>query len=94
MKSSDDKSAAQAKIWAGMTPTQRDARVAQMSEGRRAAKAKRARGAKLKQKRSTTSGLDATFEMAKMAAALLEVAGSREAVNHLLDIVELVGAEV
>lgn len=91
---SNGKTTAQAKIWADMTPQQRNERIASMVEGRRVAKVKRDRAVKLKQKRSTSSGLETTFEMAKMAAALLEVAGSREAVTHLLDIVELVQEEV
>jgi len=94
MNSSNGKSTAQSKIWDSMTSEQRDERVAKMIEGRRVAKAKRDRNAKLKKKRSTNSGLETTFEMAKMAAALLEVAGSREAVSRLLDIVELVQEEV
>ena len=62
-----------------------------MVEGRRKAKAKRDRESKLRAApRSQPSSIDQTLELTKLAASLLELAGSREAVNHLMDIAELV----
>jgi hypothetical protein len=83
----------QKKMWADMTPEAKAIRSAAMTAGRRKAKAKRERALKLKATRRRTDGsssIDDTLELTKLAAALLEVAGSREAVNHLLDIAELV----
>ena len=81
------------RMWANMSPEERAARAAAMTDGRMKHKAKRERAAKLKSTRRQTNGsssIEDTLELAKLAAALLEVAGSREAVNHLLDIAELV----
>ena len=80
------------KMWADLTPAQRAARSQAMVAGRKRAKLKREREAKLKTTpRSRPSSIDGTLELTKMAASLLELCGgSREAVNHLLDIAELV----
>ena len=79
------------RMWANLTPEQRAARSKAMSEGRRKAKAQRDRQAKLKSTpRSRPSSIDDTLELTKLAASLLELAGSRATVDHLLDIAELV----
>ena len=81
------------RMWASLTPEAKAIRTSAMAAGRRKAKAKRERAAKLKATRRQTNGsssIEDTLELVKLAAALLEVAGSREAVNHLLDIAELV----
>ena len=81
------------RMWASLTPEAKAIRTSAMAAGRRKAKAKRERAVKLKATRRKTNGsssIDDTLELTKLAASLLEVAGSREAVDHLLDIAELV----
>jgi hypothetical protein len=83
----------QKKMWADMTPEARVTRSQAMVDGRKRAKVKRERQAKLKATRRRTNGsssIDDTLELTKLAASLLELAGSRDAVDHLLDIAELV----
>ena len=83
----------QKKMWANLSPEAKATRSAAMCEGRRKAKAKRERAAKMKATRRRTNGsssIDDTLELTKLAASLLELAGSRDAVDHLLDIAELV----
>jgi hypothetical protein len=80
------------RMWASLSPEARKARTDAMVIGRQKAKAKRERQSKLKSTpRSRPSKIDDTLELTKLAASLLELCGgSREAVNHLLDIAELV----
>ena len=79
------------KMWANLSPEERAVRSKAMSDGRKRAKARRERQAKLKSTpRSRPSTIDDTLELTKLAASLLELAGSREAVDHLMDIAELV----
>jgi hypothetical protein len=81
------------RMWANLTPEAKATRSAAMCAGRRKAKAKRERAAKMKATRRRTNGsssIDDTLELTKLAASLLELAGSRDAVDHLLDIAELV----
>lgn len=80
------------RMWANLSPEKRAARAQAMADGRKKAKTKRERQAKLKSTpRSRPSKIDDTLELTKLAASLLELCGgSREAVNHLLDIAELV----
>ena len=81
------------RMWASLTPEAKLVRTSKMAEGRRKAKAKRERAVKLKATRRRTNGsstIDDTLELTKLAASLLELAGSRNAVDHLLDIAELV----
>jgi hypothetical protein len=81
------------RMWASLTPEAKLIRTSKMAEGRRKAKAKRERALKLKATRRRTNGsssIDETLELTKLAASLLELAGSRDTVDHLLDIAELV----
>jgi len=81
------------RMWSKLTPEAKATRSAAMAAGRKKAKAKRERAEKLTSTRRRTSGsssIDDTLELTKLAASLLELAGSRGAVNHLLDIAELV----
>jgi hypothetical protein len=81
------------RMWANLTPEERAVRSKAMSDGRKRAQARRERQAKLKSTRRRSNGsssIDDTLELTKLAASLLELAGSREAVDHLLDIAELV----
>ena len=79
------------KMWANLSPEAKATRSAAMIAGRKKAKARREREAKLKTTRRTSrSTIDDTVELTKLAASLLELAGAREQVNHLLDIAELV----
>lgn len=88
------------RMWANLSPEQRKERTAAMVAGRRKAKARRECEALRDAKRQTlrtrarttkeTSTIDLTLDLTKKAAALLELAGSREAVTRLLDIAELV----
>jgi len=90
--STDSPKTGMERMWANLTPEQRAERSRAMAEGRKRAKMKREREAKLKTTpRSRPSSIDDTLELTKMAASLLELCGgSRQAVNHLLDIAELV----
>jgi hypothetical protein len=88
------------RMWAGLSPEQREVRSAAMLSGRKKAKARREREAARDAKRQAlhtrartskeTSTIDLTLDLTKKAAALLELAGSREEVTRLLDIAELV----
>jgi hypothetical protein len=80
------------RMWANLSPEARQARTDAMAIGRQKAKAKRDRQAKLKSTpRSRPSTIDDTLELTKLAASLLELCGGdRKAVEHLLDIAELV----
>lgn len=80
------------RMWANLSPEEREARSQAMVDGRKKAKAKRDRQAKLKSTpRSRPSTIDDTLELTKLAASLLELCGGdRKAVDHLLDIAELV----
>ena len=90
--STDSPKTGMERMWASLTPEQRAARSRAMAEGRKKAKLKRERQSKLKSTpRSRPSKIDDTLELTKLAASLLELCGgSRDAVNHLLDIAELV----
>lgn len=80
------------RMWANLSPEDRAERSQAMVDGRKKAKAKRDRQAKLKSTpRSRPSTIDDTLELTKLAASLLELCGGdRKAVDHLLDIAELV----
>jgi hypothetical protein len=81
------------RMWANLSPEERATRSKAMADGRKKAKAKRERQSKLKATRRRSNGsstIDDTLELTKLAASLLELAGSRDQVDHLLDIAELV----
>ena len=81
------------RMWANLSPEAKATRSAAMVAGRKKTKAKRERAEKLKSTRRRTdssSTIDDTLELTKLAASLLELAGSRDAVDHLLAIAELV----
>ena len=82
------------RMWANLSPQEREKRSAAMVAGRRRAKARRERAAALGSK-NPASSIDTTLDLTKKAAALLELCGgSREMVNRLLDIAELITEDI
>ena len=79
---------AQRKRWDNMTPEKKEETVEKMQAGRK----KKRRRRKLSSK-TTTARLNNTFEVAKKLAEVMALAGGREQVIRLMDVVELVVEE-
>ena len=76
---------AQRERWSNMTPEKKKETVGKMQAGRK----KKRRRRKLSSK-TTTARLNNTFEVAKKLAEVMALAGGREQVIRLMDVVELV----
>ena len=78
--SESTRSAAQRKIWAGLTPEEREAKQRKMAAGR-----KRAR----EQKKRQENGGPSIFKKAELAAEFIEVAGGVQEALQILEFSEL-----